>query len=224
MSHILLIEDDPILGDGLKLNLELEGHRVSWAKSLSDAYQQNDQEKFQLAILDLGLPDGSGLNFCKRVREAGSRLPIIILTAQADEDSVVEGLSFGANDYVKKPFSHRELSARIKASLREPILREDQLRYGNLLLLNDQRRVFVNSEEIVLNRREFDLLKILMAHPGTVVTRESMISQLDSAEEIFDRTIDSHISHVRAKLKKISSCNVKIKSEYGVGYRLLSYD
>ncbi len=225
MNQILLVEDDPMLGTNLKLNLELEGFKVDWAQNLAEAFATNEQQPYQLALLDLGLPDGSGLNFCRSVREKGSRLPIIILTAQSDEDSVVEGLSAGADDYVKKPFSNREVVARIRAALRAPTVREEQIRVGNLLVLMEQRRVYVGQEEIPLNRREFDVLKILIARPGVVVTREMIITQLgDSAEHIFDRTVDSHVSHLRAKLKKAKECNIRVKSEYGVGYRIATLD
>jgi two-component system, OmpR family, response regulator len=225
MNQILLVEDDPMLGSNLKLNLELEGFKVDWAHNLAEAFATNGEKPFQLALLDLGLPDGSGLNFCRQVREQGSRLPIIILTAQSDEDSVVDGLSAGADDYVKKPFSNRELVARIRTALRAPQVREEQTRVGNLTVLMEQRRVYVGSEEVTLNRREFDVLKILVSRPGVVVTREMIINQLgESAEQIFDRTVDSHISHLRAKLKKVKECNIRIKSEYGVGYRIAVLD
>lgn len=155
------------------------------------------------------------------IRSQGSRLPIIICTAVTDEDSVVEGLGAGADDYVKKPFSNKELVARIRSAIREPQVREEQIRVGNLLVLLEQRRVLVDGEEVPLNRREFDLLKILLNRPGVVVTREAVIQQLgESAEQIFDRTVDSHVSHIRAKLRKAKNCNVRIKSEYGVGYRI----
>ena len=225
MTQVLLVEDDPMLGTNLKLNLELEGFQVEWAQSLQTAIETNEKRPFQLALLDLGLPDGNGLDFCRRVREQGSRLPIIILTAQSDEDSVVDGLGAGADDYVKKPFSNKELVARIRSALRTPQVREEQIRVGNMLVLLEQRRVLVEGEEVPLNRREFDLLKILLNRPGVVVTREAVIQQLgESAEQIFDRTVDSHISHIRAKLRKAKNCNVRIKSEYGVGYRVAVLD
>lgn len=225
MTQVLLVEDDPMLGTNLKLNLELEGFQVEWAQSLKAAEEANQKKPFQLALLDLGLPDGNGLDFCRHVREQGSRLPIIILTAQSDEDSVVDGLGAGADDYVKKPFSNKELVARIRSALRAPQIREEQIRVGNLLVLLEQRRVFVEGEEVPLNRREFDLLKILLNRPGVVVTRESVIQQLgEGADQIYDRTVDSHVSHIRAKLRKAKDCNVRIKSEYGVGYRIAVLD
>jgi len=221
MSRILLIEDDPILSQGLTVNLEMGGHDVVWAPDLRSAFEKNATETFDLAIVDLGLPDGSGLNFCRDLRANGSHLPMIILTAQADEDSVVAGLEAGANDYVKKPFSNKELLARVRSCLRAPAAsQEDQLKFGTLVLMPEQRRVYSESTEVSLNRREFDLLKLFMQQPDVVLTRESIIRQLSTAEEIFDRTIDSHVSHLRAKLKAAGVVDVKVKSEYGVGYRL----
>ncbi len=220
MSNILLVEDDPILGAGIKLNLEMEKYTVAWAKDLRTARDRNQQDKFDLIILDLGLPDGSGLSLCKELREAGSRLPIIILTAQADEDSVVAGLGTGANDYIRKPFGNRELLARIKTALREPGLREDQVRFGNILILRDQRRVMVDQQAIDLNRREFDIFTYLVNHGDSVVSRENLLQFLDREGEILDRTLDSHISHIRAKLKRAEVTSVAIASVYGIGYRL----
>ena len=228
--QVLLVEDDPMLGSNLKLNLELEGFQVEWAATLKAAFELEARKSFHLTLLDLGLPDGSGLEFCRAVRGKGSAIPIIILTAQSDEDSVVEGLGAGADDYVKKPFSNRELVARIRSAIREPQIRSgqtqgEQIRVGNLTVSIDKRLVSVDGEEIALNRREFDLLKLLLNRPGVVLTREAVIQGLgESAEQIFDRTVDSHISHLRAKLKKAKNCNVRIKSEYGVGYRVTVLD
>ena len=220
MPHILLVEDDPVLGAGIKMNLEMESYQIAWAKDLRSARELNGQNKFDLVVLDLGLPDGNGMSLCKELREAGSRLPIIMLTAQADEESVVNGLSAGASDYIRKPFGNRELLARIKTVLREPSLREDQLRFGNILILRDQRRVMIDQHSIDLNRREFDIFSYLVNHGDSVVSRESLLQFLDREGEILDRTLDSHISHIRAKLKKAEVGTVTIASVYGVGYRL----
>jgi two-component system OmpR family response regulator len=119
MTAILLVEDDPVLGRGLSVNLELEGYKVSWMRDLKSALQFKDENKFDLAILDLGLPDGSGLDFLKDLRKQDFQKPVLILTAKTDEDSVVVGLQDGANDYIRKPFGNKELLARIKTALRE---------------------------------------------------------------------------------------------------------
>lgn len=220
MARILLVEDDPLLGKGLFVSLSLENHQVFWEKTIRDAKQRNENNEFDLMILDVNLPDGSGLDFCGSVRESGSRVPILFLTARTDEDSVVEGLQLGANDYIRKPFSNRELFARIKTALREPVLREEQYRLGPILVLLGQRRVQINGEELSLNRREFDIFVYLVKNPKAVLSRDSIIAGLDQGDEINDRTIDSHLSHIRAKLKKHNMNAVQIKSIYGVGYTL----
>src|SRR5258708_4211927 len=115
MSHFLLVEDDPILGRSLSVYLELEGNQLTWVKDLSAASEAINRNAYDLVILDVNLPDGSGFDFCSSLRSKGSRTPIIFLTAKTDEDSVVAGFNAGANDYVKKPFGNRELLARIKA-------------------------------------------------------------------------------------------------------------
>ena len=220
MSRILLVEDDPVLGRGLLINLELENYETSWARSLGAASQIILDERFDLVILDLGLPDGNGLSFCTQMRKNKSKVPIIMLTAQADENSVVEGLQAGANDYVRKPFGNRELLARIKTALREPIERESGTKYGDLLIHLEQRRVLFGAKEIDLNRREFDIFSYLIERADAVVTRDTLLSHLGLEGEIYDRTIDSHLSHVRAKLRNAGAHSVQISTIYGVGYRL----
>lgn len=220
MIKILLVEDDPVLGKGVKLGLELEGYAVEWARDLRSAKAAHDTGKFELAILDLGLPDGNGLSFCSMVRSAGSRMPIVILTAKTDEDSVVAGLTAGANDYIRKPFGSRELVARIRNTLREPSTREDQVRFGDLLILKGQRRLMFGEGEIELNRREFDIFSFLVDHGGAVVSRTQILDHLDRDGEILDRTLDSHLSHIRKKLREASVTNIRIAPVYGVGYRM----
>lgn len=218
--NILLVEDDPVLARGLQLTLQAEGYGIVWADSLKSAFDKNQKEKLGLVILDLGLTDGSGFDFLNEVRNSGSRLPIIILTAQSDEDSLIEGLQQGANDYMKKPFSNRELVARIKAVLREPQVREAQTRYSDLLLLHDQRIVKFKESNIEMNRREFDVLHFLIQRAEMIVTREALMEHIDKDGDIFDRTIDSHVSHLRSRFKAAGVTNIKISSVYGLGYRL----
>lgn len=220
MSHFLLVEDDPILGAGIKMNLEMEKYQISWAKDLLSAREMHNQNQYDLMILDLGLPDGDGLHFCRELRGNGTRFPIIMLTAQADEDTVVAGLSAGANDYIRKPFGNRELLARIKTALREPAAQGDRIRFGNVLILKEQRRVQIDDKTVDLNRREFDIFTYLVNHGDNIVSRENLLQFLDRDGEILDRTLDSHISHIRAKLKKSEVTSVTIASVYGIGYRL----
>ncbi len=220
MSIILLVEDDPVLGRSLSVGLEAEGYQVSWAMDLASARSKNRQSAFDLILLDVNLPDGTGFDFCREIRDEGSRIPIIMLTARSDEDSAVTGLHMGANDYVKKPFGSKELQARIQVALKEPVLREQQIRYGPVLALLGQRKILIDKIEIDFNRREFDIFAYLLARPEAVISREDLISATNNEGEIFDRTIDSHVSHIRNKLKKLEVAGVAIQSVYGVGYRL----
>lgn len=218
--RVLLVEDDPVIAKSVKLNLELEGWECVHAANLAEAKVAEAGGPLSLVILDLGLPDGSGLSFLKELREKNSRLPVIILTAQTDEASVVTGLESGANDYVKKPFSLKELVARVRVVMREPALRENQVRFGPLFILKESRTATVAGVQIELNRREFEILTYLADHAGQVVTRERLLDALNADGEVTDRTIDSHISHIRARFKKADVQHVAITSVYGVGYRL----
>lgn len=224
MTHILLVEDDPVLGRGLNVSLELEGYKVQWVKNLQSADAARADWSFGLVILDLGLPDGNGLRFLKDLKASKNpsevSTPVVILTAKTDEDAVVEGLNAGASDYVRKPFGNRELLARIKTVLREPATQAHQLRYGNLVISLDQRRVTYGETDIDLSRREFDLLCHFVQRSEAVVTRDALLQALGKDDEIFDRTIDSHVSHLRARLRKVGVNSIQISSVYGVGYRL----
>jgi two-component system OmpR family response regulator len=220
MAEILLVEDDPILGRGLHVSLEVEGHHVHWARDLKTGSQISRVQKLDLVVLDLGLPDGSGITFLKEIRLAGLTVPVIILTAKTDEETVVEGLSAGACDYVRKPFGKKELSARIKIALGEIKKRDRLIRFMDLVLYSEQRRIIFGEHVIELKRREYDVLSYFIEHADTVVTREDLIRAFDKDSEMFDRTIDSHVSHVRSKLKKAGVESVRITSLYGVGYRL----
>jgi two-component system OmpR family response regulator len=219
-TEVLLVEDDPYLGKVLKVNLEQEGYQVHWAQNLKDAEEVNRSQGLNLIVLDLNLPDGNGLTLLRTIRKGGSRIPVIVLTAKVDEESVVEGLQAGANDYVRKPFGQKELLARVQTALKAPRSPDEQLRYGDLLLLVEQRKVMFDGKELDLLRREYDVLAYFIEHAEAVVTRPALLNFLDKDGEIFDRTIDSHVSHVRSKLKKANVVNVQINSIYGVGYRM----
>ena len=220
MARILLLEDDPILGKGLMIHLQLAGYEVVWESLIAKARASEASGKFDLLILDVNLPDGSGFDLCRDLRKAGSRLPIMMLTARSDDDSIEAGFESGANDYIRKPFSNRELLVRIQAQLKEPFLRDEQIRCGPVLVLVEKRRVLIDGQDMEFNRREFDIFTHLAKSPGAVLSREQLITALDRGDNILDRTIDSHFSHIRIKLKKKGVQNVSIRSVYGVGYAL----
>lgn len=218
MAHLLLVEDDPVLGKSLSVALKLDGYEVVWAQSVQQAKDLIRQNAFQLAILDLNLPDGSGL-FLANILKTES-VPFLMLTASGDEESVVSGFEAGAVDYVRKPFSNRELKARIQVILKEEAKEEKSLQYAGVSVLRDKRLVKWGEKTVELNRREFDIFCHFVANAENVVTRDSLLKLLDKEGEIFDRTIDSHVSHLRRRLRKAGIDSVQISPVYGVGYRL----
>ncbi|MBX3017746.1 MAG: response regulator transcription factor [Bdellovibrionaceae bacterium] len=220
MIEILLVEDDPGIGRGLSIHLQTEGYQVYWAKNLEEAKTLLPVNRIELVLLDLGLPDGSGLDFLTRIRGEAFKKPVIILTAQTEEDKVVEGFERGATDYVKKPFGTRELVARIKAALREPLLREESFRYGELVMKTKSRAVEYKGQAFDLNRKEYEILLYLVQRAEQAVTRADLVQAIDKDAEIFDRTVDSHVSHIRTKLRKAGIEDIQIAPIYGIGYRL----
>lgn len=218
-NRILLVEDDPILGLGLSETLKLEGHNVEWLKNISSATLAYAPGKFDLVVLDIGLPDGLGTDLCKTIRGMDQKTPIIFLTAKTDEETVVRGLELGANDFVKKPFSQKELLARIKGLLRHstPVV---ESKIPGLTVSEERREVAYNGKSLDLNRRQFDILKYFLARPDQIVTRDQLIAHLGQDGAIFDRTVDSHLSQLRKSIKASGLESLQIVSVYGVGYRL----
>jgi two-component system OmpR family response regulator len=218
--RILLVEDDPILGEGLSLSLKLEGYELEWMKTVATGLSSFDSFAPDLAVLDINLPDGSGLELCRSIRAQNSETAIIFLTAKTDEETVVKGLEEGANDFVKKPFSHKELMARIKSHLRRRTSPIKNLSIGSLVVNAERREVLHDGQDLGLNRRQFDILVYFLKHQDQIITRDQLLSHLDQENAIFDRTIDSHLSQLRKLLKSAHVDDVHIVSVYGVGYRL----
>lgn len=224
--RIFLLEDDPVLGQGLQTCLELEGYQVNWQQRLQSAYANLDKSAYDLYLLDVMLPDGSGRELCQHLRSHQQRAPIFFLTARSDENSVVAGFDAGANDYLRKPFSNRELLARIQASLRwqemtaapapQPLGFED----SELSLNPSTREISWQGMPLRLNRRQFDLLSCLLRHPGQVLSREQIMDQIGCELDVTDRTIDAHISQLRQLLRQHGIAQLVIQSVYGLGYRL----
>jgi two-component system OmpR family response regulator len=219
VAKILLLEDDPFLGRALQVQLKTAGHEVTWQQTVMQAQASEATQIFELMILDVNLPDGSGLDLCHGFRQKGVKLPILILTAKTDEESEVSGFECGANDYIKKPFNNKVLIARIQALLREPFIKEEKIRVGPLVILVDQRKAQIDGVELQLNRREFDIFVRLARTPGIVLSREQLLVAVDG-ENSLDRVVDSHFSHIRMKLKKMGIESIAIRSVYGVGYTL----
>jgi DNA-binding response OmpR family regulator len=213
--RILLIEDDPLLGDGLTVGLRQNGYAVDWVKDGVAADHALKSEDFALVVLDLGLPRLSGMEVLRRLRERGARLPVLILTARDATGDKVAGLDAGADDYLVKPVDLDELAARIRALARRAAGRAlPQLRHGDLVLDAAARRVCRDGKPVELSAREFDLLQILLDNAGRVMTR----TQLEGAlygwrDEPDSNALEVHIHHLRRKLGADF-----IKTLRGVGY------
>ena len=219
MLNILLVEDDPIIGRSLDISLSLEGMKLTQVLDLSGARQILKTGNFDLILLDVHLPDGKGFQFCKELRDLKIDTPIIAITASLDDDTAITTLGFGANDYVRKPFSNKELIYRIRLRAKEPH-DDSTLTIADLKIDLGKRRVSHGNETIDLTRKEFDLLVLLSKRVDHVFLRDDILQALDTELDINDRTIDSHISHLRSKLKKHGYHRIKIISVYGLGYKL----
>lgn len=217
---ILLVEDDPILGKSLKQMLSLEGFETNWAQRFQDAKALIQERKFDCCLFDIGLPDGSGLELCKVIRESDTQVPILFLTAQIDEDTLLKAFDLGANDFLKKPFNQKELIARLKALTRNINGSNGIIIYGDLKLNITKRELSMDNVSLEFNNTEIQVLHFFISNAEKVVTRDRLIKFLGKENDIFDRTIDSHISHIRKQLKDKKFDRIHIKSIYGVGYKL----
>ena len=218
-STILLVEDEEDIAALVRAYLERDGFRVVWATRGTEGLAALEQHDVRLAILDLQLPDADGFDVCRAIRSS-SRLPIVMLTARDEEVDRVAGLELGADDYVTKPFSPRELAARIRAVLRrvEPGGDEDVLAAGDVVLDRGARMVTVAGGEIDLTVREFDLLWHLAARPGLVVGRSQLLERVWGLTfPGGTRTVDVHVGQLRRKLGRPSL----IRTVRGAGYKLV---
>ena len=214
---ILLVEDEEDIATLVRTYLEKDGFRVIWATRGVEALLALEQNDIRLAILDLQLPDADGLDVCRAIRST-SRLPIVIVTARDEEIDRITGLELGADDYVTKPFSPRELVARVRAVLRraEPEEDEDLVSVGDLVLEHAGRTVSVGGNEVELTGMEFDLLAFLLAHPGIVMTRERLLERVWGLSfPGGTRTVDVHVAQLRRKLDRPDL----IKTVRGSGYK-----
>jgi two-component system phosphate regulon response regulator PhoB len=224
MSHkILIIEDEPDIRKTLEYNISREGYKVVCASSLSKGKEQINSSDFSLILLDLMLPDGSGLDLCREIKsdKDKSSTPIIILTAKDDEVDKVVGFELGADDYVTKPFSVRELILRIKAVLKRGAEKKETLevqrQFGELIMDIDSHEVFVNNEQIILTALEFRLLRQLVDRRGRVQSRDQLLSDVwGYSSEVTTRTVDTHIKRLREKLGTMGKYVQTIR---GVGYK-----
>ncbi len=218
---IFVLEDDSAIGMGLTYSLENEGYSVTLAKTVSDAMKIIEKEQFSLYILDLTLPDGSGYDVCRRIKEKGD-LPVIFLTAFDDEVNVVMGFELGADDYISKPFRLKELLVRIKSVLRR--YNKDSadgiIRIKELTINTNEAKVYKNGSEIVLTAMEYRLLLILLNNRGTVLSRAKLLENIWDIDSAFveDNTLTVYIKRLRDKIEEDIANPVYIKTVRGLGY------
>jgi DNA-binding response OmpR family regulator len=213
---IMVVEDEPNIGALVRTYLERAGYTVLWVRSGEEALAELRRHPIKLVVLDIGLPGIDGFEVCRRVAGA---VPVIMLTARDEEPDRVAGLEVGADDYVSKPFSPRELTARVKAVLRRAAHVsgvEDISALGPVTLARGAREVHVDGDEVELTQREFDLLEFLLRHAGQVVTRDQLLESvwgfLSPGET---RTVEVHVAQLRKKLRHPDL----IKTVRGVGYK-----
>ena len=222
-QKILIIEDEPDIRKTLEYNISREGFEVISASSLSEARQNLESSSFSLLLLDLMLPDGSGLDLFRELKQDKSKssMPVIILTAKDDEVDKVVGFELGSDDYVTKPFSVRELILRVKAVLKRGVSKSDnvevQRQFGELKIDVDSHEVFVNDEQISLTALEFKLLRQLVDRRGRVQSRDQLLSDVwGYSSDVTTRTVDTHIKRLREKLGDMGKYVQTIR---GVGYK-----
>lgn len=218
---IFLLEDDDAIGIGLTYSLENEGYTVTLAKNVKDALKIIVEESFALYILDLTLPDGSGYDVCKKIKEIGD-LPVIFLTAFDDEVNVVMGFDMGADDYISKPFRVKELLVRIKSVLRR-YNRESPdgiVKIKNLLINTNEAKVYKNNAEIILTAMEYRLLLILLNNRGSVLSRNQLLENIwdIGGDFVEDNTLTVYIKRLRDKIEDDPTKPVFIKTVRGLGY------
>jgi DNA-binding response OmpR family regulator len=223
--HVLVVEDEPQLRGMLTDNLEFEGYRVTAVASGEDAISQFGRQAFALVLLDIMLPGMDGFDVCRRLRDGGTRVPIIVLTARTNERDRVNGLDLGADDYVSKPFSVRELLARVRAQVRRDDWHADageEFSFGDVNIRWQQRLVTRKGKRIVLSAREFELLRYLVAHRNEVVSREQLLRDVWGYHQLsVTRTVDNYVAKLRTQLEPKPHEPRYIVTVHGSGYQLL---
>ncbi|MGF6973674.1 DNA-binding response OmpR family regulator [Paraburkholderia sp. JPY465] len=216
--RILLIEDDPLLGDGVRAGLRQAGFQVDWVRDGNAAETELRTRSYAAAVLDLGLPRKDGIEVLSSVRRAGVTLPVLVLTARDTVSDRVRGLDIGADDYVVKPVDLQELAARLRALVRRAHGQaRETLKVQNVTLEPATRCVYRNQEPVTLSAREFDLLQILMLNADRVLSREQLEQAIYGwGQEVESNAVEVHIHRLRAKLG-----SDLIKTVRGVGYVLM---
>jgi phosphate regulon transcriptional regulator PhoB len=220
---ILVVEDDGDLCTLLEYNLSRNGYRVELLHQLEGGLERAQRVRPDLIILDVMLPDGDGFDFCRKLRAEPSMagVPILFLTARSEEVDRVLGLEIGGDDYITKPFSPRELAARVKAHLRRRDDKTDQsMVAGPIRVDSESRRAFVNDRQVSLTATEFRLLEFFMSNPGKVFSREQLLESIwGRSTHVTPRNVDVHIRRLRERIEETPDSPQRIQTVRGFGYR-----
>ncbi len=213
---ILIVEDEPAIADTLVYALKTEGLDTDWVSTGNAALESLHDDSHQLVLLDIGLPDMSGFDVCKSIRQQ-SNIPIIFLTSRTDDIDQILGLELGADDYVTKPFSPRVLTARIRSRLRSHQTPKQST--NGFTVDHEGLRIMLNGSDLHLSRYEFRILFTLLEHPGRVYSRTQLMDiAWEEPERSFDRTVDTHIKTIRQKIKQLDKDMNVNRTHRGLGY------
>lgn len=221
-TTILIIDDDPLVHESLSLYFDREGFEHLSAYNGLEGIERFYAAHPQLIILDMMMPEMNGSDVCRQIRKT-SNVPIIMLTAKSEEIDKIVGLELGADDYITKPFSSREVVARVKAVLRRMSEKTekstDRLLYAGMVIYPDREQVHIHGNLIPLTPKEFEILYLLALHPGEVIEREQILKQVWGYDKIGDsRTLDTHIKRIRQKIA-VPPIRWSLNTVYGIGYK-----
>lgn len=232
-SHpILIVEDDQDLSELIKIQLHDQDYEIKQSFDGNDAISIISSNKFSLIILDVMLPGKDGFEICKTIRKTDSQTPILMLTAKAEEIDKIMGLEFGADDYLTKPFSIRELTARVKALIRRSQVSangddsvNDSIVFGDLNIYPNKRVIELRGETFDLTAKEFDLLMLFANNPGRAYSRQELLDVVWGYQyNGYSHTVNSHINRLRSKIEDDPSEPTFIKTVWGVGYRFVELE
>lgn len=230
VASILLVEDDDDLADLVQMHLKFQGHQVARVTTIADAKALHKDQNLDLVVLDRGLPDGDGLDFCHYLRQQQEWLPVLMLTARDSEMDKVDGLEAGVDDYITKPFSVLEFQARVRNILRrfnhkaesvvEPEHVNANMRFGSLIIAPDLHQVCLNNKEVSLTATEFSLLQFLATRPGRVYSKDELLDHVwHTSHSGYHHTVCSTVNRLRSKLCLSDSDHHFIQTVWGVGYK-----